>query len=299
MRKPVAAPSRNTRPPSRAPLKPAVSERLHANTGPGKLVPAVVNASKILRFLRAAPHPATVTQITRQLGLNPSTCFNILRTLLKEDLVHFDPHTKTYTVGLGIVALAKGALDQSMELQILQPKLEALAQRHEVMATVWLPVSDNRTMLVAVAESDAPIRIHARIGTRQPMLLGASGRVFTAFLNLDIEELRRRFSELRLARRLDFETYLEQLSDVRESGWAIDDGYAYAGTITVAAPVFEPNGVLRFSCSATLFNGQYDLKRIQAIAAELREIGRTFIGASSAGDDSTRESKVALRPRPA
>ena len=66
----------------------------------------MAKAATILRFLRATQGPATVTQITRAVKINPSTCFNILRTLIQEDFVQFDATAKTYQLSLGRVALA-------------------------------------------------------------------------------------------------------------------------------------------------------------------------------------------------
>lgn len=43
----------------------------------GKFVGAVVNSAKILRFLRTTAGPATATQITRAVQMNPNTCFNL------------------------------------------------------------------------------------------------------------------------------------------------------------------------------------------------------------------------------
>lgn len=273
---PAASAARSSPAPATAALPSAQSP-----LGRGKLVGAVVSASKVLRYLRSSPTPATVTQITRALGLNPSTCFNILSTLIEEDFVHFDAITKTYTISLGVVALAKGALEQSIELKMLQPRIQQIAHRYSIMMTVWRRTSNDRIMLVAVAESDAPVRIHGRLGTRSPLLLGAGGRVFTAYLGLEREDLRERFDKLRFARALDFETYLEQLEEVRQTGWAIDDGYVYPGTVSVAAPVMEPGGALNFCCSAVMFNGQYDPKRVNAIATELCEIGRSLGGGAA------------------
>ncbi len=258
--------------------KAQASPRASADYRPkGKVVGAVVNASKVLRFLRTNAAPATVTQITRAAAINPSTCFNILRTLIEEDLVHFDATAKTYQLGLGLVALARGSLDHSQELHVLKQRIEDLARRHRVTAAIHRKISDDRIVLVAAAESDAPVRIHARAGTRMPLLLGASGRVIAAHAGLSRAELKQRFSELRLVRPLDFETYLEQLDEARRLGWAIDDGYVFPGTVTCAAPVFGVGGTVEFSCSAILFNGQYDVQRVAAIAADLRQIGRTFL----------------------
>ncbi len=264
----------------------------------GKPVGAVVNAAKILRLLQAIQEPATVTQITRALKINPSTCFNVLRTLIQEDFVQFDTTAKTYQLSFGLVALARGVLEHDPTLHLLKPKIEEVSRAHRVMVTIWRKISDERIMLVAAAESDAAVRIHARTGTRSPLLAGASGRVFTAYSGMSRPALKERFGQLRLARPLGFESYLQQLEEVRRTGWALDDGYAYPGTITIAAPVLEPVGPLNFTCAAILFNGQYDLQRVAVIAEELKRLGHSLVDARSAFSGTPAVQAAALPPPP-
>lgn len=274
----------------------------------GKLVGAVANAATILRFLRATNGPATVTQITRAVNIYPSTCFNILRTLIQEDFVQFDATAKTYQLSLGLVAFAQGALEHSQELHLLKPRIEALARKHRMMVAIWRKISDDRMMLVSAAESDAPVRIYARVGQRSPLLLGASGRVFAAHSEMSRAALKERFQQLRMARPLEFDTYLEQVDEVRRVGWAIDDGNVSPGTITIAAPVLEVSGSVNFACAAILFNGQYDLQRVGMIAQELKAIGHTLVEAAPSPPTPLLDAppvarktraKVAVEPLPA
>ena len=73
-----------------------------------KLVGALVNGLAVLRYLQKARAGVRVTQVARDLGLNPSTCFNLLRTLVHEGLAGFDPISKTYVISIGVVSLAQG-----------------------------------------------------------------------------------------------------------------------------------------------------------------------------------------------
>ena len=243
-----------------------------AETRKGKTVGAVMMASRVMRYLQASKAPVTVTQIVRELGLNASTCFNILRTLVDEDFVDIDPANKTYTLSLGVVSLARGALEQNVELKLLQPKLQEFAIRHNVLVACSRRISRERSMLVAIAETDAPIRLHARVGATAPLFLGATGRVFAAFSEFTDADLEASFHKLRLARGLDFETFRAQVEEVRHTGWAIDDGYYFPGMVTVAAPILEVDRRVTLCCGAMMFNGQHDLKRIAQIANELVEI---------------------------
>src|SRR3546814_13394115 len=62
------------------------------------LVAAVVNAITILRYL-AGHEGQGVNAIARATNLSPSTCFGILKTLVREEFAEFDPGSKHYRLG--------------------------------------------------------------------------------------------------------------------------------------------------------------------------------------------------------
>ena len=51
-----------------------------------------------------------VKAIAQALGLVPSTCLHILRALVSEQLVKVDPNTKHYSLGTGMLPLARAVL---------------------------------------------------------------------------------------------------------------------------------------------------------------------------------------------
>jgi P-type E1-E2 ATPase len=71
------------------------------------------NAVRIMRYLSEAGSPARAITIARSLSINASTCFNILRTLALEEVVEFDPLSKTYTPGLGLTRLVENFLAEA------------------------------------------------------------------------------------------------------------------------------------------------------------------------------------------
>ena len=115
---------------------------------PDKLVGALSSGISVLRYLSATPAQVGVTRIAKDLGLNASTCFNILRTLVHERLVHFDNDTKTYSLALGLVELAKGAVEQSSYVRMIHPDLEVIANTHDVTVTLWQRTTGDRVVLV-------------------------------------------------------------------------------------------------------------------------------------------------------
>jgi DNA-binding IclR family transcriptional regulator len=167
---------------------------------PNRVKP-VSNAIDIIRYLSKSKQPATVTRLARQLSLNPSTCFNILRTLVWEGLIDFNEAAKSYSVGLGILKLAEGALSEGERLVSMKKNMHELAESYRVTLLLWRRVGDDRMLLVSVENSSADLQIQLRTGQRLPLLLGATGRVFASHLGLTKQELKARFRVLRWARR--------------------------------------------------------------------------------------------------
>jgi DNA-binding IclR family transcriptional regulator len=236
-------------------------------------VPAVAAAIRILRHLAAAGGPLGVTPLARALGLNTSTCFNILRTLVQGELVRFDPEAKTYALDFGLVDLARAAFARGAEVTHVLPMMRQLALRHGVTVTLWRPGGHDRMMLEQMAESDRVMRIRMGVGQRLPLLIGAMGRIAGAFGGMTDAELRRRFEGLRWQRPFSFEDFLSQVEDTRRRGWALDDGHYVLGVTTLSAPVAAYGTEGLSVVSATMFGGQHDAAALERIGAELVMLG--------------------------
>lgn len=237
-------------------------------------VPAVAAAIRILRHLAAAQAPLGVTPLARALGLNPSTCFNILRTLAQGELVRFDPDSKTYALDLGLVDLARAAFAKGAEQARILPMMRQLAMRRGVTVTFWRPAGPDRMVLTQVAESDQVMRIRMGVGQRLPLLIGAMGRIAGAFGGLGEAELRRRFEALRWDQPLGFEEFLRQVEVARERGWALDEGRYVAGVTTLSAPVPLDDGSGLCVVSATMFGAQHAASGCDVIGADLATLAK-------------------------
>jgi DNA-binding IclR family transcriptional regulator len=246
---------------------------------PATIVKPVDNAIRILRHLAlTGGKPSTVTLIARELKINPSTCFNILRTLAWNGMLEFDRNTKSYTLGLGAVDLANRALLKSGGdyINVMQPAMERAAAEYGVTITIWRRIGEDRLMLVHVVEGGAAVRLHVRLSQRLPLLIGASGRVMAAFGGVDAAEIRQRFPLLKWARPIAVEDYLAQVDKAREKGWAADEGNHVAGTTSFAAPIFNVTGTIRAALVATMLTGQHDKKTALKVAAEVVRLADAF-----------------------
>lgn len=240
----------------------------------GKPVKPVENAVRILRYLAGERGAARSAQIARDLRINPSTCFNILRTLAGLEMLTFDPASKTYRHGEGLLTLVEANAFDSHQLALTRPILHALASRHQVTATLWRRISAERLMMVAIEHSPTTVRIDIAPGQRLPAFMGATGRLVAAASGLEEEEMRALFETLRWARPIPFETYREQVRLARERGWAADEGYFSRGIMSIAAPVFDRQGSFTLALSAVTFLGDHADRAAERIGEDLIALAR-------------------------
>lgn len=241
----------------------------------GVVVRPVVNAIAILRHLADAAGPHTATTVSRALSINPSTCFNILRTLLGEGVIDFDPVTKSYSAGHGLARLARN-LPQDLGLQAARPLLRQLADAYGLTVCLWQRADPDRIVAVLVEPVASEFRVHCRVGQRLPLLLGSAGRALAPYLGLDECALKRAFSELRWVRPISFDRYCAEMEAAQQLGYAIDDGHFANGLVTISAPVLDKINNARYAVTGLAFRSEFDNSARKALGEDLASLGRAL-----------------------
>lgn len=245
-------------------------EEAAASDAAGKGAPAVIQAVRVLRCLSQAPAPMGVTAVAREVGLSPSSCFNVLRALVGEGLLNFDQVAKTYALGLGLVELASPALGLAY-LDLIRPVLLGLAVRFDCLVALWQVTSDERLVLVERFHSDAPLRIELRAGQRLPAYAGAVGRAVAAHAGLNEAQLMHRFSQFRWHQPPEFATYAAEVAKARRDGFAIDRGQLLRGIEAVGVAVLDQSGRPRLGIGSLNIAGHQSEARLQELGVAMRE----------------------------
>src|ERR1700740_3376623 len=159
--------------------------------------PAISRAAAVLRLLGKSDAPLGVQAIARALGLVPSTCLYVLRALVAEELVSFDPDTKRYALEAGILTLARHWLRRNRFNDLAQPLLDRISQRFDVTMRGVQIVGLDHIITVAVSQAGQNFQLSTQIGSRFPALISATGRCIAAFGEHSEAELRARFKTLR------------------------------------------------------------------------------------------------------
>lgn len=237
-----------------------------------KRVPAVVQALAILRFLAAEPGGHGVTAIARALSISPSSCFNILKTLVLEQFAEFDPETKRYALGYEAVVLARTATDPDNAWQLAKAEVRRLARRFGATVSMWRLVAGRRVVLLGHVEGGQGTRVDLAPGQRLPQLIGAVGRCVAASLNLSEPVLKSRFEELRWDSAPSFHAYLADVAQARRIGWAADRDNHVQGVTSVAAGIDDMSGELRYCLVVSMLSGRVADAGLADIGSALADV---------------------------
>ncbi|MDQ2149648.1 IclR family transcriptional regulator [Alcaligenaceae bacterium C4P045] len=241
-----------------------------ADAGPRlRAVPAVSRAVAIMRLLGRSPNPMGVKAIAQSLDMVTSTCLHIVRVLVDEGLLKVDESTKRYSLGSGLLSLARSALQTNTFPAIVQPALDRIAAKWNVTAIAAEVVDLDHMIVVALSKSQAPFRLHVDVGSRFPALISATGRLAAAFSRSPWAKIEQRFRALRWESPPDYESWKADVERARTQKYSIDVGNYIAGVTLVAAPVFDVKNRITHSLTAAGISNELNPRWGEEIAADL------------------------------
>lgn len=206
--------------------------------------PAIARAAAILRLLGKSRSPLGVQAIARELDLVPSTCLYVLRALVEEELVAFDPDTKRYALDAGLLTLARQWLGRDKFTDLAQPTLDRISRDFGLTSLGVQLFGLERIVVTAMSQSSQNFQLSTQVGSRFPALVSATGRCIAAFGDYALDDLKARFEELRWDDPPSWKEWCAQVERTREQGFAVDAGNYIAGVTVIAAPVWKAEGRL-------------------------------------------------------
>ncbi len=236
--------------------------------------PAISRAAAILRLLGKSEGPLTLQAIASALGLVPSTCLYTLRALVAEEMVAVEAETKRYSLEAGVLTLARQWLKQNSFPDLVQPYLNELSRDLGVTTLGVQIVGLDHIVVVATAKASGNFHLSADVGSRFPALISATGRCIAAFGSYSEAELGQRFTNLRWDNPPLFESWLLQVAETRQRGFALDAGNYIEGISVLAAPVWKDQDVPAHAVVALALGADLEAGRVELIGESLSEAAR-------------------------
>ena len=207
-------------------------------------IPTNLRLLQIIELLGNRGRPMSAAEIAREIGLPKPTIHRLCKTL------ELEGYTVRERVGSGISPARRL---RTMSSELLFGSWDHIA-RHQVLVRVAASVKETVNFVVPEesgmryvdrVETDWPFRIQLPVGSNVPFHCSASAKVYLASLPLPERRLFVRSLEmpkLALNTITDPEALLENLSEVKERGYAIDDEEFLDGLNAVAVPVKDDSG---------------------------------------------------------
>jgi DNA-binding IclR family transcriptional regulator len=216
------------------------------------------------------PHGASLADLALGLRLSKSTVLRLVAPLREARLVDQDPESGRYRLGPQNALLGQVYLERLDLRRTAAPVLRQLAE--SAGETVHLVIFDPPEIVyIDKVESSQAVRMHSRIGSRQPAYCTAVGKSFLAHSSDDVIQSviaaglpARTRSTITTAERLHAE-----LAVVRQHGYAVDDIENEEDIRCVAAPVFDHGGSVTAAVSISGPSSRVTRDRVAAIGALL------------------------------
>lgn len=212
----------------------------------------VIKALDILDCLAEHHRPMTTQEIAKHCGISRPTAYRLLMTLMSRGFIR-ELNEHRFSLGTRLITLSTLVLDDLDLLQTARPYLHELCLISNETAN--LSILDGAELLYIGKEesprsTEMPVSVQMRsmVGTRIKAHSSAMGKAMLAYLS---DEQRESFFAPNLPLKAytkytitDLNTLMEDLENIRQQGYAIDDREVDEGTRCVAAPVFDNTGVV-------------------------------------------------------
>jgi len=201
----------------------------------------------------SAHEDASLTELSRQLGVSGPTLFRILATLAAKGYVEKHARSGRYRATLKSWTLGAQAVRRLTLRDVARPHLEALlAETSEAPHLALL--QETSVIIIDRLEAPHPVRVDTYVGQRAPAHCSATGKAILAFqpkttLDAVFAEPPARYTATTIGERPALE---RELALVRERGYAVNQEEWRQGVCAIAVPIRSPGGEVVASLSLTM-----------------------------------------------
>ncbi len=236
---------------------------------------------------------STLTDLTQALDLNKSTTHRVLASLQYMNYVRQDPETGHYEATFKLVDLADHLLEQVDVAQIVRPYLKQLSDR--ARETVHFVERDKNQVIYVdkVDPHDHAVPMTSYIGSRIPFYRTGVGKAMMA--NLTDPEILALWDSCTIQKRTaytitDPQSFLEEVTEIRRKGYALDNEENEAGVRCIAAALGIEGGA-RYAFSISVPIGRMDNERIRDLSGMVLEAKNAMDAELSGKLQERRNSK--------
>lgn len=218
-----------------------------------------------------------IRELSRELGLNSTTVYRIVRTLCNAGYLEQNRENQCYTLGPKVLKLANIYVFNNPLPSVARKVFESYSDRfaHNLyLATL----SQDEVIYLAVLDGRGPIKIAVEPGLSLPLHSNALGKVLLAYKDEKSIQKYLKNNPLKIftPRTLSKpEDLIKQLNEIRNQGYAINDGEQFDYIGAIAVPLFGHNGQpVNLAVSLTfprhlIYDGSLNIDELIALGREI------------------------------
>ncbi len=242
------------------------------------IVQSVDRALRILQKIAETPETCLgSTELAEYIGVDKSSAFRLLTTLVNHDLVKQDESKKGYCLGYRVFSLAGALRDQTKITDIASPYLKQLARSSRENAHLAVR-SGNRAVFIDRERAANTISANTNIGDSEELYCTAVGKcLISDYSRGELSELLedvelRKYTEKTV---LDLAGIEQELAKIRVRGYTYDLGEYENFVHCIAAPIYNFEGKIE---AAIGISGPQDrmAAHMEQYAEEVLQAGRAI-----------------------
>jgi DNA-binding IclR family transcriptional regulator len=228
---------------------------------------------KILSLFNIETPSLTQSEISRTIGINMTSTYRFVNTLVRLGYLQKDAKTKELRLGVGSLAMSANVIRTIDELHLIKGVVDKVYGSHNITIDVVF-VIDGNLMRVYHRQAKETLTYHLPASAKNSLHNTSVGKAYLSTLPQDI--LKQVIDELSLVPKttktiVDKDGLLDEIEKTRKRGYAACDEEYLPGLVTIGAPLI---------CQATgngLGGVSFDFSIIQHSALEIENKYSTMI----------------------
>ncbi|WP_368234634.1 IclR family transcriptional regulator [Anaerotruncus rubiinfantis] len=232
---------------------------------------SVENALDILELFSSENRSLSLKKIQEKTKLHKSTVYRLVTVLRRRGYLERDEQNGVYNLGLQLIKLASSHIN---DLELLTEARPLILRLHaEVNLTSQLCVLEGTEVVYLDEVNSFNTRKYTRMGFKGPAFCSSLGKVLLS--NLSGEELDSLFFGYHFIpytpnTLTSLKALKKQLRQVRQQGWALNQGELVPSLSSIAAPIFDYNATIIAAISLGASTAVLTPRKIQEILPSLK-----------------------------
>lgn len=242
-------------------------------------VAAVDRAVDIIEYIYQQGGECSLSGIAQGLSIPKSAVHRMLQTLKNRNFIYQDEQTGRYGLGTRLFVLGRMIEEKNAFVSVVKPYADRLSAKYNECVHVTVPYNGGdelpRQLLIAkIQNPQSVLRVSPPVGALTYCHASASGKCMLAFSAPGfLDKYRGRplisFTDNTIT---DWNTLERQLSEIREKGYATEDGETEVGLSCTAVPVLNRKGELCVVVSVSGPTSRIRALHEQQLVADLKQV---------------------------